>query len=80
MDKIEKALNRLSGKERTLVKDLLTRLSKGDALGLNIVRLKGHSDIFRLRKGDLRIIYRQAGKDISVLTVERRSEKTYRDF
>ena len=80
MDKIEKALNKLSDKERKLVKDLLTRLSNGNVLGLDIVRLKGHSDIFRLRKGDLRIIYRQVAKDIFLLTIERRSEKTYRDF
>jgi len=80
MDKIEKALSRLSEKERALVKELITRISKGDVLGLNIVKLKSHQDIFRLRKGDLRIIYRQAGKDIFLLAIERRSEKTYRNF
>jgi mRNA-degrading endonuclease RelE of RelBE toxin-antitoxin system len=80
MDKIEKALNKLSDKERKLVQELLARLLKGEIFGLNIAKLKGHSDIFRLRKGDLRIIYRQTGKGIFLLAIERRSEKTYRDF
>jgi mRNA-degrading endonuclease RelE of RelBE toxin-antitoxin system len=80
MDRLEKALNRLSDKERNLIKNILTRLLKGDVLGLNIVRLKGHQNIFRLRKGDLRIIYQQNEKEIKILAIERRSEKTYRNF
>lgn len=80
MNKIQKALNKLSDKERKLVQEILTRLNAGDVLGLDIQKLKGHSDIFRLRKGDIRIIYKQKQKDIFILAVERRNEKTYRDY
>ncbi len=80
MDKIQKALNKLSVKEKKLVKDILLRLNAGDVLGLDIQKLKGHADIFRVRKSDLRIIYRQKNQAIFVLAIERRSEKTYRDF
>ena len=80
MDKIQKALNKLSDKERKLMKEILARLNAGDILGLNIQKLKGHPDIFRLRKGDLRIIFRKIQKNIFLLAIERRSEKTYRDF
>lgn len=79
-DKITKQLTKLNIKERELVKTLLLQLKDGNTTGLNITRLKGHEDIFRLRKGRLRIIYRQVGASLSVLTIERRSEKTYRDF
>lgn len=80
MDKIQKALNKLSDRERKLIKEILSRLTAGDLLGLDIQKLKGHPDIFRVRKGDLRLIYRKIGNNIILLAIERRNEKTYRDF
>lgn len=80
MDRIEKAFSKLSEKERRLVKTLLSKLMADDVFGLDLQKLKGHDDIFRLRKGDLRLIYRKAGKEMFLLAIERRSEKTYRDF
>ena len=77
MDKIEKALARLSEKERFWVKDILTRLQHGDLKGLDIKKLKGREDIFRTRKGDIRIIYQLKEKKIFMLAIERRNEKTY---
>ena len=80
MDKIQKALRQLSDKERKLVKTILSRLDAGDILGLDIQKLQGHKDIFRVRKADLRIIYQKHPQSISILAIERRSEKTYRNF
>ena len=48
--------------------------------GLQVAKLKGRQDIFRVRKGRLRIIYRQSGTSTDILAIERRSEKTYKDF
>ena len=81
MDRIEKALNRLSPKERTWVRTILAQLTRGQREGLNIQKLHGHHDIFRIRSGDIRIIIRiTAAHEIFLLAVERRSEKTYRNF
>ncbi len=80
MDKIQKALNKLSDKEQNLVKKILERLQTGETIGLDIQKLKGYKDIFRVRKNDIRIIYRQKGSEIIVLAIERRSEKTYRYY
>ena len=80
MDKIQKALNRLSDKEKRIVKEVLDRLQNNDLLGLDLQKLKGHQDLFRVRKGDLRIIYRKLKSQIMLVAIERRSEKTYRDF
>ena len=80
MDKIQKALQKLSEKERALVKNILLRLESGNFIGLDMEKLKGHKDIFRVRKGDLRILFILRDKTISILAIERRSEKTYRDF
>ncbi len=80
MDKIQKALERLSDKERQWIRDIVEKLKQGRYQGLDIKRLKAHHDVLRVRKGDIRIIYRQSGDDIFVLAIERRCEKTYRDF
>jgi mRNA-degrading endonuclease RelE of RelBE toxin-antitoxin system len=79
-DKISKELAKFSAKERQLVKVILLQLQQNNGQGLQITRLKGHQDIFRVRKGRLRIIYQQRATSINILAIERRSEKTYRDF
>lgn len=78
MDKIEKALVKLTEKERRRMKQVLVRLERGDVGGLNIKKLKGRNDIFRVRKGDIRIIYRFSGKAIFIMAIERRREDTYK--
>lgn len=80
MDKIQKALQKLSGKERKRIKEVLVRLENKNFEGLQIRKLKGYSDVFRIRKGDIRIIYRTSEtSEIFILATERRSEKTYRN-
>lgn len=79
-DKITKELAKLATKERTLLREILQCLQAGQLAGLGIAKLKGHDNIFRVRKGRLRIIYQQSAQRIKVLAIERRSEKTYRDF
>ena len=79
MDKIEKALGKLGQKEREWVKRILVELQKGNTRGLDLKKLKGRDDIFRVRKGNIRIIYRiVAGGAVFVLTIERRKEDTYK--
>ncbi|MCR4328810.1 MAG: hypothetical protein NUV53_04895 [Patescibacteria group bacterium] len=78
MDKIEKALARLSAREREWVKDMLSRLRSGEVKGADIKKLKGRDDIFRARKGDVRIIYHLRDGTTFILAIERKSEKTYK--
>lgn len=78
MDKIGKALKNLSEKERKAIAEVLTQLKAGSFENLDIKKLKGRRDIFRVRHGKWRIIYRMLEKEIFILVIERRSEKTYR--
>lgn len=78
MDKLDKALNRLTEKERRWVKEILELLRSKNIQGLDIKKLKGRDDIFRVRKGNLRILYRVKDGEVFVLAIERRSEKTYK--
>ncbi|MBU1164232.1 hypothetical protein KKA15_01545 [Patescibacteria group bacterium] len=79
MDKIKKALNRLSSKERRQVKNILEKLYKNETKNFDIKKLKGRNDIFRIRKGKIRIIYRlDLNEKIFILTIEKRNETTYK--
>lgn len=80
MDYLEKFLRKLTTKERQLVKDVLLRLLVGNLQGLDLKKLKGTEDIFRARKGILRIIYRKEKSKIFVLAIERRQKNTYKSI
>jgi mRNA-degrading endonuclease RelE of RelBE toxin-antitoxin system len=77
MDKIEKLLNKLSEKERAALKALLTQIKTGNLENLDIKKLVNRENIFRIRKGKLRIIIHKTTNSITILTVERRSDNTY---
>jgi mRNA-degrading endonuclease RelE of RelBE toxin-antitoxin system len=76
VDRIEKALNKLSDKEKKMLKKILQNIVKGELKDLDVKKLKGRDDIYRVRKGKMRIIFKKE-KEIKILTVERRSETTY---
>jgi mRNA-degrading endonuclease RelE of RelBE toxin-antitoxin system len=75
---LQKSLNLLSIKEKKIFKDILVRLEQGQTEGLDLKKLKGRKDIFRVRKGRLRVIFIRKNDNINLLAVERRSEKTYK--
>ena len=78
--KIDKVLSKLAKKERKVIEECVTKLISGKTKELNIKKLKGHSDIFRIRKGSLRILYRIEGKEIFILAIERKREDTYKNL
>ena len=81
MDKLDKALQKLSRKEKDMFEEVLQRLKQNRTIGLNITKLKGYRDVYRVRKGDLRIIFRyMRDGDIDLLDLDRRSEDTYRRY
>jgi mRNA-degrading endonuclease RelE of RelBE toxin-antitoxin system len=80
VDKITKAFQKFSVKERKLVKEILSKIQKFDFQSLDVKKLEGRDDIFRVRKGKIRIIYRfTKNQEVFLLTIERRSEKTYKN-
>lgn len=79
MDRIDKQLAKLSQKEREWVRQILKQILSQDLQGLDIKKLKGRDDVFRARKGDIRIVYRVSPKkEVLIISIERRSEKTYK--
>lgn len=81
MDRIKKQLSKLNAKEREIFQQLLLNMKAGNLRSLDCKKLKGRSDIYRVRKGRMRVIFRiDTAREYHILAVERRSEKTYRAY
>jgi len=78
MDRIDKALRKLTPKEKEYVKDLTKTLQLGRFSGLSVKKLKIGKDIFRVRKGRMRIIYQVRDNHIFILKIRLRKEDTYK--
>jgi len=78
MDKIDKALNKLVFKEKEQMKNIIKALQLGRFDNLNIKKLKGFQDVFRVRKGRLRIVYQLLDRKIIILKIDKRKKDTYK--
>lgn len=77
-DKLAKAIAKLSAQEKAAVQLLLLRIRLGDTFGLDIKQLRGYDDLFRVRKGRLRVIYLKNATKFKVVRVDLRDNKTYK--
>ena len=80
MDKLQKTLAKISDKEAIFVEEILLRVKSRNYLGLNLIKLKGSKDSFRVKAGRLRAIFSMNSDGIKLIDVGYRSEKTYRNF
>ncbi len=76
-DKIEKFLKKLTSKEREVILSLLASLQKSDFENLDIKKLAGLQNIWRIRKGDVRIIFEKSRNKVIIIKIEKRSDTTY---
>lgn len=81
MDKTEKFLRKLQPKRRRQIKEVIEKILDREWKHLDMKKLKGcDKKVYRVRKGDMRIIFIDQGDDISVLSVGRRDEDTYKNL
>lgn len=78
MDRIAKFLKKLLLKERILLEDVVAKVLAHDFSGLDVKKLKGEANRFRVRKGNIRVIFIKNDSDIVILSVERRGNTTYK--
>jgi mRNA-degrading endonuclease RelE of RelBE toxin-antitoxin system len=78
MDKIEKVLNKLGIKGKQKLKNILLQIERGNFQNLDLKKLKGRKNIFRVRKGNMRIIIYKTDSFTKILSLEHRSSKTYK--
>lgn len=79
-DPIVKAFQKLSPKQQLVFKRLFLDIKNRAIDSYDVKQLKGHKNIFRIRKGEYRVIFLMDKENIDILALEKRNEKTYRDF
>ena len=80
MQSIHKFLAKLTTGERQRVRDVMHLIVSGQIDHLDIRKLSGYTDTFRVRVGKVRIIYRNLGDRSIITKVVWRNDNTYRDF
>ena len=77
MDKIEKFLKKIPEKINKEIHRIVDSIVNGKTEDLDCKKLRGKGNIFRVRKGDVRILYAfENGKNI-IISIEKRSDNTY---
>ena len=78
MSKLKKLLSKFDKEERRIIETLIERIISLNWRSLKVKKLKGYQDIFRVRKGKIRISFAKEENNISVFSIDRRSEDTYK--
>ncbi|MCX6714072.1 MAG: hypothetical protein NTV48_03155 [Candidatus Vogelbacteria bacterium] len=79
MDKLSKTLAKLTAKEKEVVAEIFAKIQAGKVAGLDLKKLKGYDDIYRVRFGKWRVIYRTDNKGkIFLVSFDRRNDHTYK--
>jgi mRNA-degrading endonuclease RelE of RelBE toxin-antitoxin system len=76
-DRLTKFLDKLTAKEKKRIASVLSLIERGRFDGMDVKKLQGHENIYRVRKGDIRIIIFKADFETYILAIERRSDTTY---
>lgn len=80
MDKIEKILRKLSRKEQEAMLLLFKQIKKDFSIIPGVMKLKRHKDLYRVRMGNYRIIFKVTSGDIEIMKISRRNEQTYKNL
>ncbi len=72
-----KLLKKFNKEEKEFLIVIINKLLNSELKDLDVKKLKGFDNIFRVRKGKLRIIFSKENKEIYIMAIERRSDSTY---
>lgn len=79
MDAIDKLLSKLLLKQRAALLSIIGLIQRRNFDNLDLLKLKGRDDTYRVRKGSFRVTFlMKSPDDIRIITVERRSDNTYK--
>ncbi len=78
MNDLEKLLRKISKKERENILAFLKEITPENLKTLEVKKITGKDDLYRVRKGDYRVIFALKNNKIFVKKVAKRGEKTYK--
>ncbi len=78
MDRIEKFLNKITLKEKVVIKETIILIFDGSFDSLDLKKITGLDGGYRVRKGKFRIIFWMNKGNIQILDVVQRDDNTYK--
>ena len=79
MDRIDKFLKKLSAEQRMRIEKLVGQIIKNELRRLDVKKLRGSQNLYRVKKGNIRIIFKKvSGQGAVIISIERRKENTYK--
>ncbi|MEK7528645.1 MAG: type II toxin-antitoxin system RelE/ParE family toxin [Patescibacteria group bacterium] len=79
VDTIKKLLKKISRKDRERISAIKESILNRKFENLDIKKLSGHKDLYRVRVGKYRLIFFDNGKDLYICAIRRRNDVTYDD-
>lgn len=77
-DRVEKFLRKLDPQRLALIKGILVRIQTGDFAGMDLKKLGGFENRFRIRKGNIRIKFSLDENNRAVrIEIQWRTDTTY---
>lgn len=80
MDDIEKFFKKLNDKEYQALMLVYLQLKKDYKKVPGIVKLSGYKNVFRVRLGSFRLIFRVTNRSIFFLRITNRNESSYKNL
>jgi len=80
MNRIDKFLSKLSSKDRMIALEYLDAIKNRDFENINLKKLKGFDNLYRIRKSKIRIIFYMNEKEIRLIKLDNRNDNTYKDL
>lgn len=81
MDKLEKAYRKFTRDQQDIVDDIYRRLYSGDLYGLNVKKLRGYDNTYRVRKSRVRIVYSlDKNKKVTIKKIDLKDDSTYENL
>ncbi len=77
MDKISKFLIKLGSKERLKADSVIEKIMNRDFTYLDIKKLQGKENVFRVRVGEIRIKFEMTKEKVIILSTGKRDDNTY---
>lgn len=79
-DKIAKLLAKIPKKDLHRIGAALDKINKSEFEGLDIKTSKTTKGRYRIRVGNYRIIFDIKNQDVLLQSIDKRNERTYKDF
>lgn len=80
MDKAKKFLRKLSWAKQDQIDEMVSKIVAGKTQYLDIKKLKGHKNLFRVRVRDIRIVFSEDKGIIQILFIGKRGDSKYEQF